>query len=1177
MKRHISLIMICLVVLVTSCQAAVRRVSVNGPGTDSDDGDSWSNAYSNIQTAIDYSSSGDEVWIQGYSDGSTVYNQKIALKNGVSIKGGYTGIGEDRDLGDNPSIITTISGLNKNDCVVYVPSGINRSAVIEYCTIRDGFGRLVTSNRYGGGIYCTNASPTISHCNIRNNAADYGGGIYADSSSAPDIEYCAITSNSTPFNGGGLYIYNGTCIHNNISSNISGSGCGVYIASYIGGMLVFRYNTISSNTKFFGSNNGCGGGVYLSGSTYIDFSNNDISNNSAWEGGGIFSSGCNIRDCNVTNNTASRHGGGISIYMGVNCSISGCVISGNKVNDQFSPYSQDFGGGIYSNGSSCTISMCEISNNKTWRGSGGGIYDADNTCVIFGNNITGNQAGYSSSYAVGCGGGIYTGAYSSSTNKIYCNVIKDNTSRSTAGGVYIGAFSSSSIFANNTVVNNIGGLGGGTACTIYVNPSSVPVGLYNNIIANNTGIGYGLYVSSGYPYYSYRNCFYNNSTDYNITPANGTIDTIFNDPGFDLDGYHLTSDSSCIDMGNDVIVGTSWTDIDGQLRKVDIIPGDAQVDTGAHEYTNAAIPIDTMTLTADPKAGKIGQNECVTVTANIKDSSGNNIANRSVYFSQTGGNLVSPTLGYARTDSSGNATAVITRSSEGKVTITAYEYWSSATRVTQTLDVWFFDTAADDWPMYMHDERHTGMSKTWDISSETLADPEWVADVPTCTYARNHADTQWFVGNACHPNPGWTVTGTDTFIFEHPFIDSSPVAVGNKVVVGTWDNSGDYLSSTGSVKAFYIDGANKGQSVWSQVTYNPSMGGVASTPCILDGRVYVGTANGYLYCLNLSDGSQVWARETTDRSATPASSKILSSPIVHNGVVYITNEASKVYAFTADVNGTPIGNPIVLPIEQSGHGDYGNGVTDVDQQNICGASSPAIATVGSNTYLLVGCDDGWLYRLAINADGSLVSPGSGDQLFMGGCVESSPSVSGNYAYVGVSVFYGKNIRRVQIEPFEEVTSWQVGDDSGQETRACVSLAYDFAYAGVDTGHEFFKLDANATGEYLDQLAVFSHKFIFSMPGSPTPPTITNFFVGSAAHTTGGIVYTGNDNGHFYALNADDLTPIILDGYYDNTIQTPGHICSSPAITYNTGVDNSRWVFITTRADGGKLYAFKTSR
>ncbi|MBI2842162.1 MAG: PQQ-binding-like beta-propeller repeat protein, partial [Armatimonadetes bacterium] len=477
-----------------------------------------------------------------------------------------------------------------------------------------------------------------------------------------------------------------------------------------------------------------------------------------------------------------------------------------------------------------------------------------------------------------------------------------------------------------------------------------------------------------------------------------------------------------------------------------------------------------------------------------------------------------------------------------------------------TLDVWFFETTPEDWPMFMHDPQHTGMSNTWDATAEAMpSQPQWVVDLPTASTSRQ---TQydpvwglWFGGQyVLHPNPA----GGNTWIFEHPYIDSSPVVVGKRVIVGTWTRGTTYTNATGSVKSFNAETGSSDSPYGWTATGNPTMGGVASTPCVSDGRVYVGTTNGYLYCLNLTDGSQIWAQPTTDR--TGASSKIISSPIVHDGVVYITNEASKVYAFTADNTGTLIaGYPIVLPIDT-------HGITDVNQQKICGASSPAIATVSSVDYLLVGCDDGYLYRLRLS-DRTL------SELNMGGCVESSPSISGNNAYVGVSYWNGPNLRRVTIEPFEEVATWYLGEES----RATPSLEYDFLYNGIDTGNVFYKVDANALGSSGDYLAKFEVTHWVYTP---------HYFVGSAAHTTGGIIYTGNDSGRFYALDAHDLHSVFsqeenpygrLDGYYDVNIAARSYICSSPAIAYNVDANHNRWVFITTRSDGGKLYAFKIVR
>ena len=57
----------------------------------------------------------------------------------------------------------------------------------------------------------------------------------------------------------------------------------------------------------------------------------------------------------------------------------------------------------------------------------------------------------------------------------------------------------------------------------------------------------------------------------------------------------------------------------------------------------------------------------------------------------------------------------------------------------------------------------------------------------------------------------------------------------------------------------------------------------------VDGRIYIGTEQGDLYCLNMSDGSTVWkARIGADSDSTPA---------VANGRVYTAAEDGYVYCF----------------------------------------------------------------------------------------------------------------------------------------------------------------------------------------------------------------------------------------------------------------------------------------
>jgi outer membrane protein assembly factor BamB len=54
-----------------------------------------------------------------------------------------------------------------------------------------------------------------------------------------------------------------------------------------------------------------------------------------------------------------------------------------------------------------------------------------------------------------------------------------------------------------------------------------------------------------------------------------------------------------------------------------------------------------------------------------------------------------------------------------------------------------------------------------------------------------------------------------------------------------------------------------GETVWKRTFPGRPRGhGSSSTPCVRDGRVYVGGSNGTLYCLDAADGEKVWTAET---------------------------------------------------------------------------------------------------------------------------------------------------------------------------------------------------------------------------------------------------------------------------------------------------------------------------
>lgn len=75
------------------------------------------------------------------------------------------------------------------------------ACTLKYCIIEYGSAHGSGNDGNGGGIYCQNSSPVVSHCTIRNNAAaGIGGGVYFMGSNA-SFDRCLIVGNDD----GGIY------------------------------------------------------------------------------------------------------------------------------------------------------------------------------------------------------------------------------------------------------------------------------------------------------------------------------------------------------------------------------------------------------------------------------------------------------------------------------------------------------------------------------------------------------------------------------------------------------------------------------------------------------------------------------------------------------------------------------------------------------------------------------------------------------------------------------------------------------------------------------------------------------------------------------------------------------------------------------------------------------------
>lgn len=218
--------------LIFSGFSAVYYVDLSATGTN--DGSSWLDAFTTIESAIDAATIGDEIWVaQGsYTPETTSSTDYYSLKNGVEMYGGFSGtemLLEER----NVELYTTTLDGNINDPGSSTDNLLHvvKALDVTLSTRLDGFtiingradGTFLTSEM-GGGFMNEGGSCSIANCTFLGNYCSYGGGAIAQySNGILNMDNCIIRSNLSDSKGGGIIVRIGTL--NITNSDISSNEC----------------------------------------------------------------------------------------------------------------------------------------------------------------------------------------------------------------------------------------------------------------------------------------------------------------------------------------------------------------------------------------------------------------------------------------------------------------------------------------------------------------------------------------------------------------------------------------------------------------------------------------------------------------------------------------------------------------------------------------------------------------------------------------------------------------------------------------------------------------------------------------------------------------------------------------------------------------------------------------
>lgn len=319
---------------------------------------------------------------------------------------------------------TVIDGGGAGATVTF-QNGESASSVIEGFTIRGGSGAVVGTSTIGGGVFVFTASPTIRGNEIRQNTANFGGGIGCLGTGQPVIEANRIVSNRA-----------------DISEEIPlGRGGGIY-CSDLAAPFVLRNEIINNTSQFRG------GGVFadLSAGPLLE-GNLLFGNDTAIEGAGLaVMAGANViaTGNEFRANISGVRGGAVHVEEATLLAV-GNLLHENRC-DQY-------GGALSLVGGSdeTLLERNRILRNVAEQG-GGGIYVTNARPTLRGNVVAFNEAGCGEAT---CGGG---GMFASTGARplVIQSTYYGNTSEEQGGAVFSFAISRP-VLVNCVLWNNRGG------------------------------------------------------------------------------------------------------------------------------------------------------------------------------------------------------------------------------------------------------------------------------------------------------------------------------------------------------------------------------------------------------------------------------------------------------------------------------------------------------------------------------------------------------------------------------------------------------------------------------------------------------------------------------------------------------------------------------------------------
>jgi len=200
-----------------------KQILVDKDATGSNNGTTWANAFTSLQSALDKATSYNEIWVTdgaykpSLKSSSEERSKTYQLVDGVTIYGGFAGTESSKNQRNWNTNETILSGDIDNDGVLdndnawHVVTGFDNTGIDGF-TVKLGYANASSPDNKGGGMFNNYEAPTVENCKfISNYSSDSGGGMYCNESDNQQIKNCRFIDNksaaSSSGGGGGLYVY----------------------------------------------------------------------------------------------------------------------------------------------------------------------------------------------------------------------------------------------------------------------------------------------------------------------------------------------------------------------------------------------------------------------------------------------------------------------------------------------------------------------------------------------------------------------------------------------------------------------------------------------------------------------------------------------------------------------------------------------------------------------------------------------------------------------------------------------------------------------------------------------------------------------------------------------------------------------------------------------------------